>query len=316
MRSLIFLGTAALLVACGDTFSSPPDGGGIEGDGGGDAGRIVVPTELSQNLSTFQFADDMETVTVHMTGLDTTPVEAVYRRDRGAEAALGHSDYYAFSAQEDPLDRIFLALGSVSADGKTRALVVGDGGQFNKVFHGAQYERIGDFDPPEVGTGPGAGQVSYAGNYAAVTNVSVVPGASPSVDVSLLPGAPGIIRGDIFLNADFADNAVNGAIYRRVLVNSDDPSTSMDVGSVALIVSDIGAEGTFFGDVEVSGDVGNVIGSYGGIFGGKDASSVAGIARFDGLGMDIEDTFETGIFVLTQCGKNGDDGNICDFVEP
>ena len=184
-----------------------------------------------------------------------------------------------------------------------RSGVIGDGGQFNRVLQGVYYERDGDFDAPDIGTGPAAGQVSYAGNYAGLTNIgSTIP--TPGVDPSLWPSEPVRISGEIFLNANFSDMAVNGAIYNRQLL----PATPADLPDLALIITDIGTDGSFSGDVEYVGDINNTIGTYAGIFGGTDAASVGGginLEEFDNDLLAMDNELESGFFVLTQCGQPG-----------
>ena len=191
-------------------------------------------------------------------------------------------------------------------------------------FHGGgYYQRDGGFNAPSIGNGPGEGQVSYAGNYAAVTNISssegadllpIPPGVDPD-DLPDLPGQPSRIEGTIFLNANFADNAVNGEIYNRVLISPIDNTTTVVLDDLTLVVSDIDENGEFFGDVEMSGEVGSDVGDYGGIFGGNGATSVAGIVSVSDHIDDVENEQEYGVFVLTQCGQPND-AAVCDIVAP
>jgi hypothetical protein len=198
------------------------------------------------------------------------------------------------------------------------------GGPRNRFFAGGYYERDGDYDPPE-GTGT-SGMVSYAGTYAALTNgngdggdLAPVPaGTAPE----LVPTEAAELRGDIFLQADFADNAVEGNIINRQLVDS---GTALP--SVVLVRSGITDTGTFEGSVEYEqrdfpndNVTGSAIGSYGGTFGGTDASGVAGLVKleeFDGPNDDLgfENEVEHGVFVLDQCGQ-AVDAAICANVNP
>ena len=130
-------------------------------------------------------------------------------------------------------------------------------------------------------------------------------------DPSLIPDQASRVTGQIFINADFADNAVNGGVYNRVNIDRNETLTDL-----ALIVSDIDASGRFLGTVELRGGT-TSIGSYGGTFGGLNASGVAGGIHLDGDFIDnVEREEEFGIFVLTQCGLAGDSNTICNGVRP
>ncbi|WP_323766712.1 thymidylate synthase [Marinovum sp.] len=278
----------------------------------------AINEALASNLGRVS-APGGDTITVEITALDGTPLSTSFTRN----TALDTNGYLAYTTQEDPLDRLFVVLAAASLDGSVIAGVATDGGQFNTFQGGGYYDRDGSFDPPALGNSPGEGQVSYAGNYAGLTNLTSSAGSNllpvpPGTDPTLLPGEPSRVAGTIFLNANFADNAVNGAIYDRVLISSADGSL-LPLDDLALLVSEIDANGEFFGEVEIDdGDPDNAgagVGNYGGIFGGEDASSVAGLVSISGHIDGIDNEHEYGVFVLTQCGLDGD-AAICDNVAP
>ncbi|MGX9350776.1 hypothetical protein ACS3QZ_06215 [Shimia sp. W99] len=265
---------------------------------------LTVPESLAGNLKSIAYDATNKTVTAQIYALDSTPVDVIYTRD----ATRDLNGYEAYTVQEDSLDRFFVAMVGQSTDGSVQAGLVGDGGQFNRVLQGAYYTREGDFTPPEIGTGPGAGQVSYAGNYVGITNIAR-PIGPDSVDPSLLPGDPVMITGQIFLNANFSDMAVNGGIFdRQVLL-----STPTDLPDLALIITDIGTDGSFLGEVEFTGEVGRKIGDYGGVFGGTNASSVGGAINMEEFTDALDDELERGFFVLSQCNTPGE-ASICTNV--
>lgn len=312
IRKYIALGALTGLAACsGGEFLFP-----IEDEEVVETSEI--PESLANNLRSISFNPTAGNITVEMTGLDTTPLRAVYTRRPSMDVA----GYTAYAVQEDALDRLFVALVAESGDGSVQAGVVADGGQFNRVFSGGYYQKSGAFTRPTLGTGPGAGQVSYAGTYGALVNgggdgSELLPVPDPGgVDPVLLPGQPAQITGSVFINANFADNTVSGAIYNRILV---DQGFTLD--SIILLPTDIAVDGTFFGDVEPSGrdesggTGGSNTGEFGGTFGGNSASSVGGIVVLSDFDTRLLNEEELGVFVLTQCGLPGD-AAICDNVAP
>lgn len=287
------LAAALSLAAC-----STDDAGGGGGGGTPPTTSPETPAELLVDVNQIIF--NGTTLQVNISSLDSTPTLVTYER----VPSLDVGGYLAYKIQEDALDRLFVALAGESADGSVRAVTVGDGGQFNRYFAGGVYERDGEFLRPAIGPGPGAGQVSYAGSYAAVTNVGVVGGPTfvglpvpGGTDPSLIPGQPARISGDIFLNVNFSDDAVNGAIYNRVIVD-----TGFSLDDVILVPTSIAANGTFLGAAEYNDASRTVIGTYGGIFGGVDAQSVAGLVYLTEFEPTWDNEEEHGMFVLTQCG--------------
>jgi hypothetical protein len=331
MRLYSFIALAAFSLSTGcslppeDPETQPAQAAYTGGDaqtgdaqGAADAGQPVlgptgIPVEFSKFLSEASYDAATGALTLQLTGFDDGDLDAVFAAVPGLDTA----GYLAFTFQDDPLDRHYTALVQESADGSVWAVVVADGGQFNRYFSGSFYERDGDFNTPAVVTG----QVAYAGTYAAVSNVDG-PGTDlalvdPAVDDSLLPHQAGRIDGKVFLNANFTETLVNGSVFDRVLHTDSGAGVPVDLPlpSLALIVSDIDESGEFVGDVEfIGGD--QTIGSYGGIFSG-DAGAVAGVVSLT----DIDDNLysmdqdeELGLFVLVQCGQAGDHA-ICDSLD-
>lgn len=301
IRSFLCMAALASLTACGG--DNPFD---TTTDDGSSGGATTIPETLAGNLKTISYDASAKTVTAEIYALDSTPVDVVYSRDSSRDIGV----YEAYTVQEDSLDRFFIAMVGESVDGSVQAGIVGDGGQFNRVLQGGYYKRTGGFDAPAIGTGPAAGQVSYAGDYAGITNIWNPSGPAGS-DQSIQPGTPVMVSGQVFLNANFADLTVNGGIYdRQILLN-----TPVAVEDLALIVTDIATDGSFFGDVEVHGDIDNDIGDYGGVFGGTDAAAVGGVITIADYTEVFDNETETGFFVLTQCGMTGDDA-FCTNVAP
>ena len=254
--------------------------------------------------------------------------------------------YEAYTYQDDPLDRYFVAYVAQTPDGTAQGTLVVDGGQFTEYFGGTQMFARQDYT-----AGPEVGLVSYAGDYVGITNLTyygdellVVPAPYNGEEyASVWPTQPIIVEGDAFINVDFGDNAINGAIVNRQFVHlSGYPVEAFDgttyaINDLVLKPGEVNDAGQFTGDV-----VGQVItgvtydpitgepytvesyevgeGTYGGVLAGDGATGMAGglfvsnhIDPIDGRIIEQEE--EYGIFVLTQCGLP-DDAAICDIVNP
>lgn len=309
-RPILAITAFALLSACdGNPVAAPGAGGGD--DGGGGEETLAIPTDIASAVRSAVYDADAETLRLQLVGIDSTPVVATYERRENLDVP----GYQAFVAQEDSLDRMFIALAAESRDGSVRAVTSADGGQFNRYFGGGYYEREGAFDRPAVGAGPAAGQVSYAGDYAGVLNGGgsgddLLP-PPPGTDPALLPNQPARVSGDVFINANFSDNLVNGAVFNRVVVDN-----GFELRDVILLPTSITEDGTFEGDAEgPSPDADDVSGQYAGVFGGRNAASVAGLVYLDDFDPDLENEQERGVFVLRQCGLDGD-SSLCDGTQP
>ncbi len=280
---------------------------------------VTLPTVLAKNLKAIAYNESSDSFRITFTSLDTTPTVATWDR----RTALDTVGYRAYVVQEDALDRMFVGLARTSSEGSVTAIAAGDGGQFNRVFQGGSYARNGAWSAPVGTEANGSGQVSYAGTYAGVTNIraprpgEILP-VDPATAGELIPGQPSRVRGDIFINANFTDNSVNGAIYNRVLVDYN-----FGLQSVILVPTDIEANGSFVGKTErwINDDAQiPLTGDYGGVFGGTNAVAVGGIVALTKLygtldGEELPGALEHGVFVLQQCGTAGD-AAICDQTAP
>jgi len=319
----------AVLAACSagsNPFNSGDDGagGGGTGGGGGTEVKASVSTTIGGQVTRVAYNAGAGTLEVEGMSLDEVPYSATYRR----APALDQDGYVAFTVQEDAGDRHFTAYAGQSTGGAVRAAAISSPGPRNRAFMDYYLERDGAYDPPDVTTD--SGLVTYAGRYVGLTNLGDPNGSDllPPVsdDPELVVPQALIIHGDTFINADFADNAVEGNIFNRELLDTD-LNVISELPSIVLVVTDIAADGTFAGTVEydtsdpLSGaDSSILIGSYAGIFGGTDSDSVAGgvqLSQFDGVGQNLglDGEAESGIFVLDQCGFPGS-SPICGSVNP
>lgn len=258
-------------------------------------GAVSVPAALANNMVSAVYDPGTDTVKVTMAELDAPNIAGTYTRN----AALDVPGFKAYSSQQSPLDRMFIALTATSADGSVSATVAGDGGQFNKYYSGLTYDRtVG-------GVLPTSGEAKFHGSYAGITNMKAAGAELLAVpagtDPSLLPREALRTQGEVFLIANFADMAVNGSIYNRQLVGVG------GLTSLALTPGAIDSNGQFTGKVQYTNriDLGDQ-GDYGGVIGGATQSSVAGGIRMNSVYPSDDPSYdsnqrETGVFVLTNC---------------
>ncbi|MBE0413275.1 thymidylate synthase, partial [Yoonia sp.] len=222
------LAAAVMLSACDDVTVA---------DGGTGGDTPATPAEgveqaVKGTLDGVTFNAAAETLLVTVRSLDGDTVATAYARNN----TYDQDGYIAFTQQDDALDRFFTGMAATSADGTSQAVVVMDGGQFNRYFGGVNYAQIGTY------TAPTSGLASYAGDYVGLLNVGTRTGTlSSGASNNILPYRSGQVTGDIFLNVDFADNKVNGAIYNRVDVDS----VGINVDTVFLPATALNADGSF-----------------------------------------------------------------------
>ena len=295
-KSISIMAMMAVLAACG--------GGDPEEEDVVDPVDVVVDEDAIIQGSTANVGDleassydaDAGTLSVTIT-LDADTETTEYTPDG---QLVG---YDRFFQQDELTDRYYVGLAKESTDGSVQATVVQDGGQFNRFFGGAVAEQINY-------AAPDSGLASYAGDYVGLLNFG--PPAAPSGgDSSLDAGTPTEVTGKVFLVADFNDNNVNGSIYNREAdLNNQGDAESLP--TVVLTVGTFSSDGTFSGTVELENLEG--VGSYGGVFGGDDAASAAGVVNLsgpnflEGVSLSGGGTFvgdpahnEYGIFVIDQC---------------
>lgn len=292
------------LAACS---GEAPFGGDVtETDGSGGAGAI--PEVLAADLNSFSYDPNNQTLTISGITLEDGPFEETYRR----RPNLDRGDYEAYTAQDGSLDRHSTAY--VRDIRGTRAAIAVTGGQFSYYFAGGAYDNGGDFSAPVTSeSDQDGGLVSYAGTYVGLLNVSgsgedLIP-VTPGTPGSFVPGQAAEVTGQILINASFSDGTVNGTITNRVVqdFNGTD-GNPLQVEDLALAPAPIADDGTFFGDTSVETQV---RGEYGGIFGGTNATEVAGVVRAENHMADFNEEEEYGLFVLAQCGTAQADP-VCD----
>lgn len=292
------LGVAALAVVSACSGGNPflEDGG----TGGGDSGTPSgIPEDLQGSLTSVTYTPpsggNPGTLVVRGQEQDGTPFERVYNR----RVALDRGGYEAYTAQETSLTRHNTAY--VKDINGTRGTIVVSGGQFGYYFGGSTYSRSGGFTPPN------SGAVTYSGNYVGLMNYGgsgedllPVPGGTPP---EVRPRQAAEVTGRAIINADFIDNNVNGLVIER---NAADLGQTFD--DLELSPTSIASDGTFTDDVTI-GNIG--VGTYGGIFGGPNGSTVAGTLYVTDFEDAIDDEEEYGLFVLGQCGTPDADASLC-----
>lgn len=290
-RFVLGVAAAAAVSACsgGNPF--------VTETGGGGGGGIVVPEGLAGDLSSFTYDPAAGTLVVKGVSLDDTPFEAVYTR----KPALDVPGYEAYTSQESSLARHTTAY--VRQIDGTRAAITVSGGQFGHYFGGSAYGRDGAFDPPASAVTGGV--VSYAGSYVGLLNSAGDGGdllpVDPSTPAEVRPRQAAEVTGKILVTADFSDNMVEGVVYDRIIADA-----GLSIDDLELAGTGIEGDGSFAGEVTQEGGKTNV-GLFGGVFGGTDASAVAGTLFVQDHITGRTDDEEYGLFVLSQCGTAGAD---------
>ena len=269
-----------------------------------------IPEVIGKNVENVTGTAGNSTVNVLVTGLDGAPGPVAFSRNSNLDVP----GYVAYSYQDDPLDRFFVAMVQNSNDGALLGAAIIDGGQFTDYYGGVYYERLSPYSDD-------SGQVSYAGAYVGLTNIAIfgdeLLAVPPGTENGDRPRQPVRLEGDIFLNVNFEEGLINGAITDRELVDLDDDPGTPGTQPVAMVDvfltgATITTDGTFEGTVELGDNT--AVGTYAGTFGGTQATSVAGGLFLDGDWWDEADgENEIGLFVLTKCGESGD-AAICDLV--
>lgn len=275
--------------------------------GGDETETSTIPEALANNLESFTYNPNTETLTVRGIDLEDSPFENSYRR----RPELDRGDYEAYTQQDGSLDRQSTAY--VRDIRGTRAAVVVTGVQFGYYFAGGSYENSSYSAPTSPGSNIEGGLVSYAGNYVGMLNAiggsteDLTP-INSDVPVGLRPNQPPEVTGTILVNADFSTQTINGGIADRTIPDAPD----LEVEDLELAPTAIAEDGTFFGSVSVERQD---RGEYGGIFGGAGATEVAGIVHAEEHIGSLQNEEEYGVFVLGQCGTDGDDA-LCDQPVP
>ena len=300
----------ASLAACGD---GNPFTGGDTPTGGDDTdvNGAGIPAVLAQDLESFTYNPDSQTLTIRGVTAEDSPFEASYVRKPG----LDRGGYQAYTQQDGSLDRHSTAFVK-DIDG-TRAGIAATGGQFTFFFVGGAYGNSIYSAPVAPGSNLEGGLVQYAGNYVGVVNTAgsgedLLP-VAPGTEASFLPAQIAEITGRILITASFSDSSVAGVITERVI---QDPASNLfapvPVPDIELSPTTIAANGTFLGDVTQDLDE---KGTYGGIFGGTGATEVAGILTAEDHDLGDVASIENGVFVLGACGTAAQDP-VCDQPVP
>ncbi|MDW4499658.1 thymidylate synthase [Sulfitobacter sp. D35] len=298
------------LAACGDgnpfEEDSASEGPGTEEPTGPD-----IPEELSGNLRGFSYNPNKETLTIRGVDLEDSPFRAKYRR----RANLDRAGYEAYTQQDGSLDRHSTAY--VKDIRGTRAAVVVTGGQFEEFFAGGRYSAKTYSAPVDEGSNRQRGLISYAGRYVGMLNIE---GSGEDL-IEVKDGTPQSFRskqaaevtGRALVTGSFSDRRVDGIITRRKVVDYvDGDGDTLRVRDLALDAGNIDDNGSFTSTVSQ----GNTVkGSYGGVFGGKGASEVAGVLKAEEHINGFDGIIEHGVFVMGACGKKGQD-RLCKQPKP
>ncbi|MDO8328109.1 MAG: hypothetical protein Q7T28_14380 [Cypionkella sp.] len=280
---------------------------------------LAVPTDIAKNLRSITYdPSGGGKLKVDLFGLTASSRTATFVR----AAALDVDGYRAFTYQETGLQRTHLAFVADGLRSTVRAATVADGGQFNQHYGGGTYSRIDVYQAPVPRDGVETGQFSYAGTYAGV----FVPGDvnNAGLPAGLTPYTPYRVQGETLIDANFANNLVNGGVDNRWLL--DAAGNPIDFNQDGIVddndklkaivfrgeynTPNIDENGMFLGDVEFSLPDGEVpeghspIGTYGGMFGGVGATDIAGAIVLNPIPGN-RNIWEYGVFNLPRCDLAG-----------
>lgn len=295
MNFRLSLAALLLLAACG---GSPWVATDDDDDDGTTDSTTAVPAAVKVNLRSMTYnPDNGGTLKVNLKGLQSSPAQVTFTRDSTRDVG----GYRAFTYQETGLQRKYLALVRDNARGNLRVMAVADGGQFNRHFGGTTFARIDAFTRPNVSSGTEEGQFSYAGTYAGV----FVPGepANTTLPTSLQPNQPATVTGSALINANFANDQVNGGVTNRWVLDSSG-NRVLRLENIAFPATEINAGGRFVGDVEFSGEPDASIGTVAGLFGGRGATDIAGTLVINPISGE-DNIWEYGVFTLPRCDTAG-----------
>lgn len=290
-----------LVVACGE------DPGGTNTDFG--MTPNTADATVAGNLRAVNYDPVSEELVLSLNSIHGNQTNVTYVRRADLDATV--PGYEVYMLQTTPADRHYTAVFAGSNDNHVIAGAVMDGGNDNRYYGGSFYGRQG-LDVYSPYTDTSGGEAQYYGTYAGVTNLD--SNGDQLLDQSGIPASAtppsqsDRVTGNILLNADFANGAVDAEIFNRTLV--DDVPGLGALPDIVLTDGALNDDGTFVGTAEYEGTPNAEIGSFGGIFGGNQATSVAGtvyLEEFDGPAGILNGEAEYGVFVLTRCGAAGDD---------
>ncbi|GEM_PF-6226668 len=281
------------------------DGGDDDGtDGDGTTTEDArLPAAVAQNVDQAATAAALQdwvaaAPTLQIT-IDAQDLSGPYDRD----PTLNLNGYEAYTYQSTTSNRKVVAL--IKTAGTVTSMVAVDGGQFAEYHGGGAMYRTDVFTVPtetEVNDQKSTGRFNYSGSYVGLLNTGTPTPSGP--DGSLNPEQATRTTGRALITADFAEMRVSGGVDQRSQINNDG-STGPALAAIALTSTNIAADGSFTNSVQRLDPTGYVAaGTYGGLFGGIDASEVAAVLVFNPVSSSSE-LFEHGQVVLSNCVATG-----------
>ena len=211
-------------------------------------------------------------------------------QDYGTPVALG--DFELFTLTEGTTGRAFTAVAG-EVPGEVNAVIVSDGGQFNRYFGGGQIVQF-------TYTAPDGGITDYMGQYVGLLNFGPLVNDPIPTGVGDESYASLLVEGSTFLKVDFNDGYLNGSIYDRTIDGGGDPDILLP--DVILTDGILAADGTFTGTAEDAEQ--NGVGSFSGAIGGE-GTSIAGL-------VELTPPFLEGVTEFTDL--NGNEAEIGMFI--
>ncbi|MEX0350226.1 MAG: thymidylate synthase [Paracoccaceae bacterium] len=300
-RYLSAIALLSALSACGSGVFT--ESGADDGDT--DSGTVVdttgVPAAIAGNLESVTYdpgdpgAGVPARLLVKGVGFDSAGEAVDYVRKPALDANVPGFQTFTFQADGD--SRHYTAFVRES-DGVVVAVT--GSGQFGQFLAGATFDNTGTFSAPASDAVPDLGSVQYNGAYAGILNVAGDGGdlltPSPGTTGSAVPAQLAEVSGTVRIVGDFQQNLVTGTIQNREIADSNTALEDLD-----LLITPVGENGGFEGDIEVTG-TNSAIGTYAGTFGGDGATAVGGAINAANHTDAIPggDEIEYGVFTATR----------------
>ncbi len=294
MRTLSALTLVAALAACGGnpltTGAGPTDPTDPTDPNNPDS---LVPATVSQDVKGAEigtWTSGAPKLHIKMDSIILPGGEG----DLTQDPTLNVAGYEAYSYQSTTSNRKVVAL--VKKSGGIGGMIAVDAGQFSTYRGGGYLWRADTFTKPVDSRTDGVGaKFDYSGSYVGMLNSGPATPGGPGG--TLNPSEAYKTAGRVLITADFSLMKIEGGVDNRTNVD-----TGTALPDIALVETDITADGTFAGTVERLDPTWTTAGNYGGAF--SNLGTDVGVVMVFNPTSD-PDLVEHGLIVLPGCLAGG-----------